>query len=69
MAMGRLSGKVAVVTGGTRGIGEATVHRLAGEGARVAFLADLPVWRMCVSCGHLYPVSRSRRGFRKRGEQ
>src|SRR5437588_1934124 len=34
-----LSGKVAAVTGGTRGIGRATVLALAREGARVAFCA------------------------------
>ena len=32
-----LEGKVAVVTGGGRGIGAAIVRRLAGEGARVVF--------------------------------
>ena len=31
-----LSGRVAIVMGGTRGIGEAVVRRLAGAGARVA---------------------------------
>jgi NAD(P)-dependent dehydrogenase (short-subunit alcohol dehydrogenase family) len=34
----RLDGKVAVVTGGGSGIGEATCIRLAGDGARVAVL-------------------------------
>jgi len=34
---GRLDGKVAIVTGGTRGMGEAEVRGLAAEGAKVVF--------------------------------
>jgi len=36
---GKLSGQVAVITGGNSGIGEATAHLLASEGARIALFA------------------------------
>jgi len=42
--MGQLHGKIAAVTGGAAGIGEATVRRFVAEGAQVAF-ADRDVER------------------------
>src|SRR5208337_3973509 len=50
----RLEGKIAIVTGGSRGIGRACVARLAAEGAAVAFVynsakeaADVLVAELC----------------------
>jgi NAD(P)-dependent dehydrogenase (short-subunit alcohol dehydrogenase family) len=40
--MGRLEGRVAVVTGASRGIGLAIAHRLVEEGARVCITARKP---------------------------
>ena len=34
--MGKLDGKVAIVTGGGRGLGRAYARRLAGLGAKIA---------------------------------
>src|SRR5436305_3022221 len=38
-AMGKLDGKVAIVTGAARGLGRAYAKRLAGLGAKVALVA------------------------------
>jgi len=35
--MGQLDGKIAIVTGGTSGLGRATVVAMAGEGATIVF--------------------------------
>jgi NAD(P)-dependent dehydrogenase (short-subunit alcohol dehydrogenase family) len=40
--MGRLSGKIAIITGAGRGIGRATAKRFAAEGAKVAVLSLTP---------------------------
>lgn len=40
--MGRLENKIAIVTGGARGMGEANVRKFVEEGARVVIADILP---------------------------
>ena len=57
---GRLAGKVALVTGGTSGIGAATVARLAAEGARVIFTGSnaAAAAKVCTDTGAVFHASR-----------
>lgn len=58
--MGRLEGKVAVITGGASGIGEGTVRLFAEEGARVV-IADIQDARGEKLAEELGPVTSYRR--------
>ena len=39
--MNKLQGKVAIITGGASGMGEATAHQFAAHGARAIVIADV----------------------------
>jgi 3-oxoacyl-[acyl-carrier protein] reductase len=56
--MGNLDGKVAIVTGGSRGIGKAIVQALAEAGARVAF-----TYRSSASAAEAFRTELTGRGF------
>ena len=57
--MRRLNGKTAVVTGGSRGIGEAIVYKLASMGANIAVIYAgnaAAAEKVCKKCGQRYSV-------------
>lgn len=54
-----LNGKIAVVTGGSRGIGEAIVYKLASMGANIAVIYAgnaAAAEKVCKKCGQRYSV-------------
>ncbi len=54
----RLDSRVALVTGGARGIGRAVVERMTAEGARVVFVDSSPREMIdAVAAGSLLPAS------------
>ena len=69
----RLQGKVAIVTGGARGMGEATVRAFVAQGAKVLIgdLLDVAFWqghKERILAGHVhdvFPYEQAKR-FRRR---
>jgi 3-oxoacyl-[acyl-carrier protein] reductase len=66
--MTKLAGKTALVTGGTRGIGEALVRKLVAEGAKVAFSYVSSAERAAEIAAPFPGVIAMRADVRDRGE-
>jgi NAD(P)-dependent dehydrogenase (short-subunit alcohol dehydrogenase family) len=54
--MGKLTNKIAVVTGGSAGIGQGIAARFVAEGARVFITGRIPDARRCSSRNWWEPV-------------